>query len=664
MSESGGVGPIILVVEDDPAHAEAMSRVLSAHGGYRLRLAGTLAEAQRSIAEVPPTLILADLNLGDGKAFDLLPDRNAQAGLPVLVLTSHGDEQTAVRAMRSGALDYVVKSPEAFAGLPHTVERALREWRLVESRRAAEVALRESEERFRVLFESSPDACYIVTAQGHFTAINRAAEEMLGYSRADVLGKTAIELGLIHPDSMDAAVSIAMQCLSGAPAPPTELVIVHSSGRELAVESRAVPVNFRDGGAIISTSRDISKRKQAEAEQRRLEEQLRQASKMEAVGRLAGGIAHDFNNLLTGIRGFTDILMSGVRPGDAAHGDLLEIQHATQRAAALTGQLLAFSRKQVVDPVVVDLNRLLAGAMRILERLIGEDVQVEFEPGAGLRAVRVDPSGMEQVLINLAVNARDAMPQGGVLRIETSEFTVDDAFCALHFEARPGPHVRLSVMDSGVGMSTGVMSRLFEPFFTTKEPGRGTGLGLSIIYGIVQQVGGFVLVESNVGAGSTFRIYLPAVEDRPVEPVLSVEPELPRGNETILLVEDEALVRSLVTKFLQSQGYRVLGAARGSDAIQMASVAGTHIDLLLSDVILPNMNGRQIYEKLAQARPELRVLFMSGYTENIIAPHGVLEADFYFLQKPFSLKELARKVREALGEPEGAGLEEPSRLVR
>ena len=664
MTELGGGGPLILVVEDDPAHAEAMSRVLSAHGGYRLRLAGTLAEAQRSIAESPPALILADLNLGDGKAFDLLPDRIAQAGLPVLVLTSHGDEQTAVRAMRSGALDYVVKSPEAFAGLPHTVERALREWRLIESRRAAEGALRESEERFRVLFESSPDACYIVTAQGHFSAINRAAEDMLGYSRADVLGKTAIDLGLIHPTSMDAAASIAMQCLSGAPAPPTELLILHSSGREVAVESRAVPVSFRDGGAILSTSRDISARKRAEAEQRRLEDQLRQTSKMEAVGRLAGGVAHDFNNLLTGIRGFTDILISGVRPGDAAHADLLQIQQATQRGASLTGQLLAFSRKQVVDPVVVDLNRLLLGAMRIVERLIGEDVQVDFEPGADLRAVRVDPSSMEQVLINLAVNARDAMPQGGVLRIETASVEADEAFCALHLDARPGPHIRLSVIDTGVGMSKGVMSRLFEPFFTTKEPGRGTGLGLSIIYGIVQQVGGFVLVESDVGAGSTFRVYLPAVEERPIEPVLSVESELPRGNETILLVEDEALVRSLVTKFLQNQGYRVLSAARGSDAIQMASLEGASIHLLLSDVILPNLNGRQIYEKLAQGRPTLRVLFMSGYTENIIARHGVLEAGFFFVQKPFSLKELARKVREALGQPERSGGPEATRLVR
>jgi CheY-like chemotaxis protein len=316
----------------------------------------------------------------------------------------------------------------------------------------------------------------------------------------------------------------------------------------------------------------------------------------------------------------------------------------------LTGQLLAFSRKQMVEPVVVDLNQLLVGAMGILERLIGEDVQVVFKPGTNLRAVRIDPSGMEQVLINLAVNARDAMPQGGQLSIETSEVEVDAELCRNHLDARPGRYLLLSVKDTGVGMSEGVLSRLFEPFFTTKGPGRGTGLGLSIIYGIVQQGGGFVHVESDLGRGSTFRIYLPAVLERPAAPVTFVEPELPKGNETILLVEDEVLVRSLVSKFLNSQGYRVLSAARGSDAIQLAAEHGARIDLLLSDVILPNMNGRQIYERLAGSMPKLRVLFMSGYTENIIAPHGVLEAGFYFVQKPFSLKELARKVREALGD--------------
>jgi len=648
MIDESSVEPDILVVEDDSAHSEVVARVLSAHGGFGLRFVNSLADAQRAITEKPPALILADLNLADGIAFELLSHADGQPGLPVLVMTSHGDEQTAVRAMRAGALDYLVKSPEAFAGLPHAVERALREWRLVESRRAAEAALRESEERFRVLFESSPDAFKFVTSEGIFIDINRAAEEMFGYQRAEVIGKTVHELGVLQETSAVTARTMAEHCLRGVPCSPTELVVVHRSGRETVVEARTVSVRVGDGFALLTALRDISARKQAEVAQRRLEEQLRQASKMEAVGRLAGGVAHDFNNLLTGIRGFTDILISGMREGDPAHGDLLEIQRATQRAATLTGQLLAFSRKQLVEPVVVDLNQLVSGAMRILDRLIGEDVQVVFRPGANLRAVRVDPSGMEQVLINLAVNARDAMPQGGQLSIETSEVEVGSELCQAHLDARPGRHLLLSVRDTGVGMPEGVLSRLFEPFFTTKGPGRGTGLGLSIIYGIVQQGSGFVHVESDVGRGSTFRIYLPAVQEVPVAQAALTEPDLPKGSETILLVEDEVLVRSLVSKFLHSQGYRVLSAARGSDAIQLAAEQGSRIDLLLSDVVLPNMNGRQIYERLASTMPKLRVLFMSGYTENIIAPHGVLEGGFFFVQKPFSLKELARKVRDAL----------------
>ncbi len=317
MIEEGGAQPDILLVEDDPAHSEAMARVLSAHGGFELRFATSLAEAQRAIAAKAPALIIADLNLADGKAFELLPDPSDRAGQPVLVMTSYGDEQTAVRAMRAGALDYLVKTPEAFAGLPHAVERSLREWRLVESRRAAEGALRESEERFRVFFESSPDACKFVTSEGTFIDINRAAEEMFGYRRHEVVGKTMQELGLFHRDSLAAARAMANDCLQGVACSPTELVVVPRAGHEIVVEARTVSVRVRDGLALFTALRDISARKQAEVAQRRLEEQLRQASKMEAVGRLAGGVAHDFNNLLTGIRGFTDILLSGVREGDA-----------------------------------------------------------------------------------------------------------------------------------------------------------------------------------------------------------------------------------------------------------------------------------------------------------------------------------------------------------
>jgi PAS domain S-box-containing protein len=641
--------PLILLVEDEPAHSEAMTRALSAQDRYRIGFATTLAAAQIAILRERPALVLADLNLRDGKAFELLSEPGSPAALPVLVLTSHGDEHAAVRAMRLGALDYLVKSAEAFAELPHAVERALREWRLIESRRIAEAALRDGEERFRVLFESAPDSCYMGTRDGRCLDINRAAEELIGYRRDEVIGRSAAEMGIIHPAHLERAIAmVAIASESGAPSPLTELVILHKSGREIVIETRVVPVRLKDSDIFLSTSRDITARKQAEEERSRLEEQLRQASKMEAVGRLAGGVAHDFNNILTGIRGFTDLILRNAKEDAAARGDLLEIQRATDRAAALTGQLLAFSRKQVIDPAVVDLNRLVYGALRILERLIGEDIELSFAPGAERCAVRVDPNGIEQVLINLAVNARDAMPNGGALRIATEALELDAAFCAEQLDAHEGAHALLTVSDTGSGMSEPVLSHLFEPFFTTKGPGRGTGLGLSIIYGIVQQCGGFVRVESALGKGSTFRIYLPLAAEPPAASARPSDPDTPGGSETILLVEDEVLVRELVDKFLRDLGYSVLSASRGSEALELAAQSGARIDLLLSDVILPRMNGRQIYEKLHELRPDLRVLFMSGYTQNIIAPHGVLEAEFQFLQKPFSLRELAQKVRAAL----------------
>ncbi len=396
-------------------------------------------------------------------------------------------------------------------------------------------------------------------------------------------------------------------------------------------------------------ARFIHEREEAEKEKKRLEDQLAQATKMEAIGRLAGGVAHDFNNLLTGIGGYAEMLLDRLPEADpVARADLQEIKKSAERAAALTAQLLAFSRKQVIDPEVTDLNELVGSTVRLLQRLIGEDIELRVLSATRLDRVKVDRHQMEQVLVNLAVNSRDAMPTGGRLTIETRNVTLDENYCAERIDIKPGRYVQLAVSDTGCGMTPEMQAHLFEPFFTTKARGKGTGLGLAMVYGILSQHNGFIHVYSEVGVGTVFKIYLPSA-DEPLQPRrYAPMDELPTGNETVLLVEDEAVVRRLAGKILERQGYRVLTANDTQDAYEMARAFEEPIDLMLSDVIMPGLNGRQLYEKIKPLRPHMRVLFMSGYTEDAIARHGVLDKEFSFLQKPFTMAGLARKVREVL----------------
>jgi signal transduction histidine kinase/CheY-like chemotaxis protein len=391
---------------------------------------------------------------------------------------------------------------------------------------------------------------------------------------------------------------------------------------------------------------------------RRLEEQYRQAQKMEAVGRLAAGIAHDFNNLLTVIRGYTELLLSGTRHGDPAKARLEEIHRAGERATALTRQLLAFSRKQMAAPVVLDLNALVDNLTRMLRRLIGEDVELTTVPARDLHPVSADPGQLEQVVMNLAVNARDAMPTGGKLTIETANITFEpfapdgppagSARRDHRPEVPPGPYAMLAVSDTGVGMSPEVRARLFEPFFTTKQEGQGTGLGLAMTYAIVKQSGGFVYAYSEPGRGSTFKVYLPRAQGPTKEAPAAPPAVLPRGTETVLLAEDEAEVRRVARVALEMRGYRVLEAATGGQALRLAEQAGRPVQLLLTDVIMPGMSGRELAEVLRQRDPGLKVLFVSGYANEAIVRHGLLTGSVHFLQKPFTPVSLARKVREVL----------------
>ena len=399
----------------------------------------------------------------------------------------------------------------------------------------------------------------------------------------------------------------------------------------------------------VAMVKDVTEQRRADDERRNLEEQLRQAQKMEAIGRLAGGVAHDFNNLLTGIQGYADLVALMTKPGEVIHGHADEIRKATRRAAALTQQLLAFSRKRVASPRVVDLNAELDEAERMLGRLIGEDVRLEVVRGADLGRVRIDPHQIDQVLVNLAVNARDAMPEGGALTIETARVELDAGYCASHAGVAPGPYVMIAVSDTGVGMTPDVRGQAFDPFFTTKDKGKGTGLGLSTVYGIVKQNGGSITVYSEVGFGTTFKLYLPLVAGEPA-PVEGDERRPPpaRGSETVLVVEDEETVRGLAATVLRLAGYQVIEAVDGVEACQLGDAHDGPIALLLTDVVMPRMAGRELFDALTVGRPELRVVYMSGYTESVVSQRGVLTPGTPFLQKPFSGEALMRTVREAL----------------
>jgi signal transduction histidine kinase len=405
---------------------------------------------------------------------------------------------------------------------------------------------------------------------------------------------------------------------------------------------------------LVSAVKRALQEAEERTERKKLEEQLRQAQKMEAIGQLTGGIAHDFNNMLTVILGYSELMLQRLKADDPLRSEVEQVKEAGVRASMLTRQLLAFGRKQVLQPRVLDLNAVLTNMDQMLQRLIGEDIHLVTMPAPGLRRVRADPGQIEQVIVNLAVNARDAMPQGGKLTIETANVELDNAYAREHVSVRPGSFVMLAVSDTGCGMDRETQARIFEPFFTTKEPGKGTGLGLSTVYGIVKQSDGNIWVYSEPGRGTTFKIYLPRVEGA----VEAVEPGLAptravRGSETVLLVEDENAVRALIRSTLQANGYTVLEAHHGKHAIQIYEQHKGPIHLLVTDVVMPEMSGRELAEHLKTSRPNMKVLFMSGYTDKAIVNHGELDPDTAFLQKPFTPDALARMVREVLDSPPG-----------
>jgi two-component system, cell cycle sensor histidine kinase and response regulator CckA len=504
-----------------------------------------------------------------------------------------------------------------------------------------------NEDLVLALLESASQAILAVDPRGSIVLANRRAEELFGYGREELLGGP---IEILLPESKRGAHVRQRSEYFSQPRPRPMGIGMELSGRrkdgaEFPVEVSLSHIHTDLGPFAIAFLTDISQRKL-------LEEQLLHAQKMEAVGRLAGGVAHDFNNMLTVISGYNRMMLDSLPPDDPLRGDAEEIQVAAERAAALTNQLLAFSRRQIMRPRVVAVNGIVAHVEKMLRRLIGEDIVLGLSLQDDAGNLRADPGHIEQAVVNLVVNSRDAMPDGGRITIETANVTLDATYARSHMGVQPGDFVMIAVTDTGHGMDAETRRHIFEPFFTTKAKGKGTGLGLATVYGMVKQSGGDIWVYSEPGQGTIFKLYFPRVSDSPAEPL---EPETDlssvRGNETILLVEDEGAVRDLTAKILRQLGYRVLCAESAPQALRTARLHAGEIALLLTDVVMPGMSGRQLADELRIDRPSVRVLYLSGYTENTVVTHGVLDAGVNFLAKPFSREVLALKIREVLGSP-------------
>jgi two-component system cell cycle sensor histidine kinase/response regulator CckA len=505
-----------------------------------------------------------------------------------------------------------------------------------------------ADQRFRVLVESAPHGIFVQT-RGRFVYLNAAACRLFGVAdAAELIGEPVLD-AFAPGDRERVRERIRRLNEERSPVEAVEESIVRRDGERLALEVSAVPIEYGGANGALVFAVDLSERRRAEAERAKLEAQFRQAQKMEAIGRLAGGVAHDFNNLLSVILGYADLAAARAAGDERLRGELAEIRRAGESAAALTRQLLAFSRQQVLRPVVLDVNEVVRGLEPMLARLLGEDVDLQLRLAPELGRVEADPHQIEQVVMNLAVNARDAMPGGGQLTIETADVELDEAYAASHVGVATGPHVVLAVRDDGVGMDAETRERLFEPFFTTKEAGKGTGLGLATVYGIVRQSGGNVWVYSEPGMGTIFRVYLPRAAEGAAPAAASSGAAPPRGgDETVLLVEDREPLRQLLARTLAGAGYTVLAATNGNDALRVCDEHAGAVHLVLTDVVMPEMGGLELVARLRDRHPGLRVLFMSGYSEEAVARHEGIDPARNFLGKPFSVAELQRRVRDLL----------------
>ena len=672
----------ILVVEDDDSHAELIRRGFSGLSDqYELTVASSLRQAMEKMGSQAYDIVLTDYLLPDGKGGDLVA-RSAGVA-PVVMMTSHGNEQVAVDALKSGALDYVVKMPEVFEAMPRIVERALREWDLliehkraeealrlqtfrlehevaerqlaqealqeqaqllkkeIAERKQAQETLRLSEEKFSKSFENAPLIMAITAVEdGTFLDVNTKFLELSGWKREEVLGKSSTGIGWVTEEDRSAFLETLKEQghVSGL-----ELSLHSKVGRVIKSEYYCENITVDGRQRLLSIAFDVTERL-------KLEEQLRHSQKLEAVGLLAGGVAHDFNNILTVIGGYCELLKLDLEQGDPVRDKVVQISAAADRASNLTRSLLAFSRKGEVKAAAANINELVRGVEKFLQRIIGEDIALGTSLTDDPLWAVVDPGQIEQVLMNLAANARDAMPKGGRLLVQTERHEIDAAFAHAHGFGAPGLYALITISDTGEGMDAETKERIFDPFFTTKVVGKGTGLGLAIVYGIVSQHKGFMNVYSEPGVGTAFRIYLPALTSCAEAAVdTAAAAHEVRGHETILVAEDDPHVLDLVSSILAQYGYKVVHAANGLEAVQ--KFREREVNLVLMDIIMPVMNGKQAAEKIRLLQPEARILFTSGYTADIIRSRSELEVGAELVMKPVKPSVLLEKIREMLDRP-------------
>ncbi|MFO0949230.1 MAG: response regulator [Planctomycetota bacterium] len=628
--------PGILIVEDERIVAIDLEQQLRRLGYRVVGRSANAKDAIRLVEEMSPRLVLMDIHLpGESDGIDAAKTIRHRFDVPVVYLTAHSDEQTLQRALATEPFGYIVK-PFHERELRTTLEVAF-------YKHDMEQKLREREEWIAALLRSVGDAVVATDENNAVVFLNVAAESLLGWKVEEVKGRPVEEVLWLADEATRARQFFEDLDRPGGGPFSKSLLLRHRQGTELPVEPSLAPIRNRAGTVVgrVLVLRDVSAR-------RALEERAWQTQKLEAVGRLAGGVAHDFNNIMTIILGYSEIALQDLVDNPPAKESIEHIKDAGMRAANLTQQLLAFGRKQVLAPALVNFNDLIRDMMNILRRLLGENVELTIVADPKLDPVRVDPSQFRQVVVNLAINAKDSMPNGGKLTIVTSNVGVGESLVPRDNPLFQLPTVLMAISDSGVGIDEETQKKLFEPFFTTKTDPTGAGLGLASVYGIVRQSGGHIEVHSEVGVGTSFQIYLPAVRTDGTTKPSQFQADSSEKPETVLVVEDEAVVRKLTRKILESKGYRVLEADDANNALEVADRHQGAIDLLLTDVIMPGGNGKELSELLSNRRPTIRTLFMSGYTDDVLSQEGVGHYEARFIQKPFTAAGLLVKVREML----------------